>query len=118
MKALSVLATLLIFVAGTAIGAESTCTLPGKSIRVFGPRLTILQLERMGVAFAAENPAQPQVPFSTANKAWLALKRAARPGDFVQSYDGPRLGGGRPLAGGYVLMRGPCAVARLTLWVS
>ena len=110
----------LLFLAAGSAGATSTasCELPGKGIHVFGPRLSVSELEQVGIAFAARNPAQPQVPFSRANKQWLRLKAAARPGDAVRSYDGPRGHGGNPISGGYILMRGACVVSRLTLWVA
>ena len=119
MKYIYAIGLFLLFSLGSASASETLkCELPGKGIRVFGPNLTTQQLEQIGVTFAAGNPAQPQVPFSRANKAWLVLKNAARPGDVVRSYDGPRGHDGNPISGGYILMRGACVVARITLWVA
>ena len=119
MRCIFAIGLLLLLSFGSARASETPhCELPGKGIRVFGPSLTTQQLEQIGVAFAARNPAQPQVTFSRANKAWLVLKNAARPSDVVRSYDGPRGHDGNPISGGYILMRGECVVARLTLWVA
>lgn len=96
----------------------SGCETPSSTIRVFGPAITVKELEKIGMKFAAQNPEQPQVPFSRGHKHWLALKEAVRPGDLIRSYEGPRGASDRPISGGYVLLRGGCEVARLITWVS
>ena len=119
MRYIIAIVVLMLLATGSTSAAEApVCQLPGKGIRVFGPALTVSQLERIGIAFAARNPAQPQVKFSRGNRSWLALKGAARPSDVVRSYDGPRGHDGNPISGGYILMRDTCVVARLTLWVA
>ena len=67
MKAIHVLAVGLLFAMapGCVRSAEAVaCGKPGKGIRVLSPTLMIDDFGRVGIQFAARNPAQPQVHFS------------------------------------------------------
>ena len=86
--------------------------------RLIGPELTIPQLEQIGLALAAKNPAVPQVPFAASHGRWERLKAKRQPGDIFRAFDGPRWSDGAPIAGGYILLRGQCVVGQIVVWRS
>ncbi len=89
------------------------CEALDPTYRVFGPELTIPQLEEIGTTLAQKNPSVPQVPFAMGNKSWERLKAKYKPGDLFRAFDGPRWTDGAPIAGGYILLRGQCVVGQI-----
>ncbi|GAB3361461.1 hypothetical protein [Lysobacter tyrosinilyticus] len=86
------------------------------TVRIYGPELTIAQLEKIGLELVADNPTIPQVAFGMGNRNWERLKAQYTPGDVFKAFDGPRWSDGTPIAGGYILLRGSCVVGQIATW--
>jgi len=105
----------LFFAALQAVaGTGAKCEQPDPTMRFHGPDLSLQDLERVGLEFAARNPKAPQVPFAYAHRNWVWLKAQYRPGDRLVAFEGPQGHDGQPFAWGYALVRGPCLVGLLT----
>ncbi len=109
---------LALFLASCATRHSPMCEALSSTDHVSGPNLTVSQVEKIGVAIAAENPAGAQVPFTLANGDWENLKSKYAHGDTLRAFDGPRWQDGEPIAGGYILLRGQCVIAKFVVWKS
>ena len=119
MRIIFAIAAMLTASSCAAAGPTERCQPLGASYRVYGPQLSIPQIEKIGVELAAENPAAPQVPFAFGNKNWQELKALYQAGDAFRAFDGPRwTDSDLPIAGGYMLLRGNCVIGQMATWRS
>ncbi|ASK90167.1 hypothetical protein XAUB_16910 [Xanthomonas citri pv. aurantifolii str. ICPB 11122] len=114
----SLFTCLLILTASSAIAAPAATCQESDNLRFDGFPLSIVQMEQIGLTYAAKNTKAPQVPFAYANKDWLWLKEQYRPGDYFLAYEQLWPASGKPFASGYALVRGRCVLGVLSIRVS
>ncbi|WP_407470377.1 hypothetical protein ABFU55_00160 [Xanthomonas campestris pv. raphani] len=109
----SLVAGLLILTAGSVAAAQTAICQESDKLRLDGLPLSIVQMEQIGVTYAAKNTKAPQVPFAYGNKDWLWLKKQYRSGDYFVAYEQLWPVSGKPFAWGYALVRGQCVLGVL-----
>ncbi|MEA9554479.1 hypothetical protein VC273_00620 [Xanthomonas nasturtii] len=114
----SLFTCLLIFTAGSAAAAPAATCQESDNLRLDGLPLSTLQMEEIGLKYAAANTKAPQVPFAYGNKEWLWLKKQYRSGDYFVAYEQLWPASGKPFAWGYALVRGKCVLGVLNTRVS
>jgi hypothetical protein len=118
LKIFAILLSVLTASCQSTRSASEACQSLDGGFRVVGRSYSVGELEAIGKAFAAQNPAVPQVPFAYANRRWNHMKSLMQPGDTLREFDNPMVGPGLPTPDGYVLMRGQCVIAMLGLVTS
>lgn len=117
MRYISAICALL--VSGCAIAHDSVaCEAPGPTTKIFGPELSVQDVEKIGMEMAAENPAVPQVAFAYGHERWEKLKSRYEAGDKFRQFEGSGDSDGKPIAGGYIMLRGGCVVGQIATWLS
>ncbi|MCC5091482.1 MULTISPECIES: hypothetical protein [Xanthomonas] len=109
----SLVTCLLILTASSAAAAPAATCQESDNLRFDGLPLSIVQMEQIGVTYAAKNTKAPQVPFAYGNKDWLWLKKQYRSGDYFVAYEQLWPVSGKPFAWGYALVRGQCVLGVL-----
>ncbi|WP_242628770.1 hypothetical protein [Xanthomonas oryzae] len=105
---------MLIFSAGSTAAAPAATCQESDNLRFDGLPLSSVQMEEIGLRYAAKNIKAPQVPFAYGNKDWLWLKEQYRPGDYFLAYEQLWPASGKPFASGYALVRGKCVLGVLS----
>ncbi|MCS3748214.1 hypothetical protein FHY18_003847 [Xanthomonas arboricola] len=114
----SLVTGLLIFTAGSVAAAQTTTCQESDNLRLDGLPLSIVQMEEIGLKYAATSTKAPQVPFAYGNKDWLWLKKQYRSGDYFVAYEQLWPASGKPFAWGYALVRGKCVLGVLSIRTS
>lgn len=114
----SLVAGLLILTAGSVAAAQTAICQESDKLRLDGLPLSIVQMEEIGLKYAAANKKAPQVPFAYGNKDWLWLKKQYRSGDYFMAYEQLWPASGKRFAWGYALVRGKCVLGVLSTQVS
>ena len=117
MRIISAICAILISGCATAHDPVS-CKAPDPTTKIFGPELSAQDVEKIGIEMAAKNPEVPQVAFAYGNRNWEQLKSQYEPGDKFRQFEGPSYSDGRPIAGGYILLRGGCVVGQIATWLA
>ena len=117
LQALGIVAVVLIiaivgirFSLRTPVPDRFTCLPLPSHFKLFGPALSVSQVERASLEQVSRSPSAPQVPFGYNNSGWLELKTRMLPGDTIHRYE-------TGVSGGYVILRGTCVVGQTVPWV-
>ncbi|WP_082925697.1 hypothetical protein [Xanthomonas nasturtii] len=114
----SLVTCFLILTANNAAAAPAATCQESDNLRFDGLPLSIVQMEEIGVKYAAANTTAPQVPFAYGNKDWLWLEKPYRSGDYFVAYEQLWPVSGKPFAWGYAIVRGKCVLGVLNTRVS